>query len=143
MHILAGDSVKTFQWANWIDAAMGFIKGIDNTLVNNGGKIPAHIANWRKKTPYKCDLTIPIQTISARHPEIPYLQGDIRIWMGWPFFDIKLVHFEMNQWMQAADLMHGFSDAVRPLIEDWEETLVEEVKRAEEGLRTIIAWMRR
>ena len=120
-------------------AAMGSIKGMDNVME---GELPEHIVYWRKRTPSKCDLTIPIQTISAPNPEIPNLLGDIRVWMGWPFFDIKLVHFEMNQWLQAVGLMYGFN-IVRPKVRYWERKVMEEVKRAEEGLLRIMEWNRR
>lgn len=62
--------------------------------------------------------------------------------MGWPFFDIKLVHFEMNQWMEAAGLMRGFGDPIRTEGEDWNNCVEEEVERAEEGLLKIMEWNR-
>lgn len=63
--------------------------------------------------------------------------------MGWPFFDIKLVQFETNHWMQAAGLIHGFGDVVRPTTENWEEGFKEEVSRADQGLLKIMEWNRR
>jgi len=140
MPLEAGESVEHFKWAEWIDAAMGFIKGMDKIMEK---ELPKHIVNWRKRTPSKCDLTIPIQTISVPNPEIPHLPGDIHIWMGWPFFDIKLVHFEMNQWMQAAGYMHGFCNIVGPKVQNRETKFKEEVTRAEEGWQRIMEWNRR
>jgi len=62
----AGESVEQFKWAEWIDAAMGCIQGMDEVfLVEKGLSVPEHIGAWRKRTPSQCDLTIGIQTISA------------------------------------------------------------------------------
>lgn len=114
---------------------MGCLQGMDNVLMENKWRdIPKHIINWRKRTASKCDLDRSIQTISVPHPEIPHLPGDIRIWMGWLFFYIKLVHFEMDQWMQAAGLRHGYGEIVRPTIANWPEPFEEELDHAEEGL---------
>lgn len=81
-------------------------------------------------------------SISAPDSEIPLLPGDIRVWAGWPLFDIKVVQFEMNQWMQAAGLIDGPSDIIRPHIDSFYSTLHEEVEHAEAGLLKIMDWNR-
>lgn len=144
LKLVAGLSVIEFKWADWIDSAMGFLKGIDDHLErNNLGQVPEHILYWRKRTPSKCDLTRPLLTIPKGHPEFPQLKGDIRIWTGWPFFDIKLVHFEMNQCLNAAGLMRGFRKIHWSTAKDWETKFKEEVKCAEEGLQRITEWNRK
>ena len=79
-------------------------------------------------------------TVSAPHADLPDLPGDIRIWTGWPIFDIKIVQFEMNEWMRRAGFVCGYSDMVYPMVENWDEEFSQEVKRAEEGLLKILEW---
>lgn len=113
MKLVAENTVETFLWADWIDAAMGSLKGVD------GVYDAKEEINWRARTPSKCDLSRPLLTIQKDHPELPELPGDIRVWTGWPLFDIKVVQIEINQWMQAAGFMHGFGEVVRPEVEWW------------------------
>jgi len=95
MKLVAGNSVDNFNWADWIDAAMGYMEGEDALITTE------HEINWRKRTPSKCDLRTPLLVIPKEHPEQSDLPGDIRMWTGWPIFDIKVVQFEMNQWMDV------------------------------------------
>jgi len=129
------DSVRKFNWADWIDAAMGCITA-------NMFNVPVLSTKWRKRTPSKCDLSRPLLKISKGHSELPNLPGDIRIWTGWPFFDIKVVHFEMDQWLQAAGYLQGFCDVARPTVQCWEAYMRIEADRAEEGLLKIMEWNR-
>ena len=78
--------------------------------------------------------------IPKEHPELSDLPGDIRVWTGWPIFDMKVVQFEMNQWMEAAGLMRGFGEAIRPEVENWQ--IENEIERAQEGLSKIMEWNR-
>lgn len=141
--LVAEESEKNFSWAYWIDSAMGFIRGVDDLIADeNPRTIPEHILNWRKRTPAKFDPDRSFVIVHQNDPELSDLPGDIPIWTAWPMFDIKVVQFEMNKWMQKTGLMHGFGDAVRPEIEYWELEVYKEVDRAEAGLLKIMKWNR-
>jgi len=136
MKLVAGNPVEKFVWADWIDVAMGYMKGKDAGYNADCKTI------WRIRTPSKCDLSRPLLEIPKGHPELPELPGNIRLWTGWPLFDIKVVQIGMNQWMEAAGFMNEFGDIVRPPIEGFESRIVEEFERAESGLLKILEWNR-
>lgn len=136
LKLIAGSSVDAFKWTDWIDAAMGYMKGAD------AGYTADHELKWRKRTPAKCDLTRPLPVIPKGHPELPELKGDIRVWTGWPIFDVKVVQFEMNQWMGASGLMRGFGEVVPRAVEEWNDDISEEDTRTEAGLFKITGWNR-
>lgn len=102
--------------------------------------VPGHIRNWMKKTPSKCDLTRPLLLIRKGHSELPDLSGDIRVWTGWPIFNVKVVQFEINQWMQATGLVNGLGVIVRPQEEYLENVIHDEVELAEAALLKIMEW---
>lgn len=57
MRLEATDADETFIQADWIDATVDFIKGLDDNPMNRYRRqVPDHIANWRKITSSKCDL---------------------------------------------------------------------------------------
>lgn len=137
MKLVAADGVREFYWADWIDAAMGFMKEVDDIVGDrNRPKVPEHVLNWRKRTPSKCDYY-------RSHPEIPHLPGDIRIWAGWPPYGIKVVQFQMNQWLQAVGLLHGNCEVILPEVSDLRGDLRREIINAEKGLSKILEWNRR
>ena len=144
LELVAAESVEHFAWADWIDSAMGFLKGVDDLVaVENPRDVPDRVVNWRKRTPKKFDPDSSFLIVHQKDPDVPSLPGCILIWMAWPMFDIKVVQFEMNQWMQKTNLMHGFGDAVTPKIESWDYDDHREVDRAESGLLKIMEWNRR
>jgi len=141
MRIVGGDGVQKFHWADWIDAAMGFMKGVDDLVSDeNRFKVPEHVLNWRKRTPSKVDLSRPLLLIPKDHPKLPKLPGDIRIWTGWAPFDIKLVQFEVNQWLQAAGLLQENFEVSQQEVKDCRGELRRESIHAEEGLLKILLW---
>jgi len=40
-------------------------------------------------------------TISGPCHELRLHRGEMQVWTGWPFFDIKIVQFEIDEWMRA------------------------------------------
>lgn len=116
---------------------MGYMKGMDDLLDGVPGR-----DKYGKMTPAKADLERPMVTISRRGIPKLKLPGDIPIWMGWPMFNVKLVQFEMNQWMHAAGFLCGFCHVVQPRIEHWDNRIKNEIDRAEAGLLNILEWNR-
>jgi len=151
LKLVPGKYVRRFSWKNWIDSAMGYIKGQDDLMKNaTEGMFPEDIVCHRERTPMKSDLNgiinSPVLQVSVENPEIPELPGDIHVWTGWPMFDSKIAHFEMNQWLVAAGFLHGGpvvgEHVVEPKMQDWEDKLHDEVARAEVGLVKILKWSR-
>jgi len=105
IELIAAASVTEFRWEDWINSAMGFIKGADDYLTSkerDAGTVP-----WRKRTPRKVNLKMPLVKVSPTHEDLPDLRGDIQVWGGWPFFDIKIAQFEINEWMRASGCLTG------------------------------------
>lgn len=90
------------MWQNWINCALGYIRSRDDFMSDHPEWFGASTINFRKHTPTKADLSLDMLTVGKPDPELPDLPGDIQVWTGWPFFDIKLVQSEINQWMQKA-----------------------------------------
>ncbi len=90
-----------FIWQNWVDAAMGCMKGFEegkNGKCGYGRKIVR--ANLRKPMVEMCPLLMDgdgIENIVAR-------KSTARIWMGWPPFEVGICKFEVDQWLDACDL---------------------------------------
>lgn len=142
INLFAAESVKNYPWRAWIYTAMGYLKGIDDRVsAIDPRNLPNHVRNWRKRTPSKSDLSRPLLKVSRPHSGIPDLPDDIHLWTGWPLFDTEMAQFEMNQWLQAAGLLRGYSEAMRLTIRDWEGELKEE-KSVKEGLMKIMEWNR-
>ena len=59
-------------------------------------------------------------TVSEPHADLPDLPGNIRIWTGWPIFDIKIAQHEMNAWMRSAGFVRGYGESpyrtISPLV---------------------------
>ena len=140
MQLVHPSSVQQFIWEDWINCAMGFIKGLDLAVAERPNLYPKCSLQWRTRTPVKVDLSRPIVTISKPHPELPHLPGVIRIWTGWPLFDIKVAQFEINNWMRAAGFLIGFNDVARPVMGCCKLYFRREVEKAEEGLLKILSW---
>lgn len=85
-----------------------------------------------KRTSRKVDLNGWVVTVRPCE-ELPSLRGDTQYWTGWPFFDIKIAHFEMNAWMRASGCLEGHCDFVH---HDFEE----DVENAEAGLMKLSGW---
>lgn len=134
MELICTKSVAKFIWEDWINCAMGYIQERDEYMEEHPKWFPK---NFRKRTPAKANLSKGMVTFSHPHSELPELRGDIQVWTGWPFFDIKLVQFEFNQWMQNAGYLSGFCDIVPRTTEREDRNFSTELIRAEEGLLKI------
>jgi len=97
--LVSGASDTVFHWEDWINSVMGFIKWHDidrSDIEKEVGRSP-----WRKRTPRKVNLRGPLVTVSGPCQELRLHRGEMQVWTGWPFFDIKIVQFEMDEWMRA------------------------------------------
>lgn len=108
--LISGASAEAFHWEDWINSVMGYLKAPDDALSTK--EIEDGTAQWRKRTPCKANLSRPMVTITNSCKEVQNLDGDIQIWTGWPFFDIKTAQFEMNEWMRAAGCLYGYGEMV-------------------------------
>lgn len=115
---------------------MGYLKDADSCF-NDDDEV-----NWRKITPAKCDLSRSLLVIPKNPPELTDLPGDIRVWTGWPLFDVKVVQFKTNQWLQAAGLMDGCGGFVGLPTPEWKGDLLNELALAEAGILKIMEWNR-
>ncbi len=87
-----------FVWHDWVDAAMGSLRGLeyDDDVVLN-----------RKRRIIRADLREPVVEMS---PLLEVCDGNLirtgtsRIWLGWPAFDIRICKFEMDQLLAASDI---------------------------------------
>jgi len=132
--LATGESVTVFNWEDWVNSAMGFMKGMEDAMSND--EIEDGTKRWRKRTPRKVNLSGPIVTVPGPSEELPDLLGDIQVWTGWPFFDIKITQFEMNEWMRASGCLNGYCE----VLESEEFHFDVEVENAEEGLMEMSEW---
>lgn len=56
---------------------------------------------WRKRAPCKVDLQKPLLSASRSRGILLELRGDVELWKGWPFFDIKIIQFELNSFVRS------------------------------------------
>ena len=134
--------IEGFVWQDWINSVMGFIKGM-KIQAENLDQVQKQVVEWRTRMPVKIKLSKDMLSVTALHSAVPDLPGTLRIWTGWPIFDIKIAQFAMNNWMRAAGFLCGLSDVVRPMIENWDVQFKKEVERAEEGILEILRNHRR
>ncbi len=95
----SGDS--RFIWQNWVDAAMGCMKGFEeggNGKWGYGRKIMR--ANLRRPMVEMCPLRIDGDGIEKTVSRT----STARMWMGWPAFDVRICKFEVEQWLDACDV---------------------------------------
>ena len=96
VHNKSGDT--HFKWQDWVDAAMGIMKGVDE----RPNAIFKH-----ERTIRRTDLREPIvELCPMRIDEYELATGSsgiARIWTGWPPFDVRICKFEIEQWLIARD----------------------------------------
>ena len=101
-----------FEWHDWINSAMGFLKGCDFWSASNRLDYNCRCIEGYPNTSFRQSRTISrtdvrnmsFITFSPPEREIPELPGDIHIWTGWPIFDVRICQFEMKQWIRGAGL---------------------------------------
>ena len=92
---------ERFMWQNWVDAAMGFMKGAEE----RGGDDCGHgrqivRVDLRKPMVEMCPLRLEEDGIEA----VVKKTTTARVWLGWPVFDTAICKFEIEQWLTACDV---------------------------------------
>ena len=90
--------VSRFVWQDWVEAAMGFMDGCSD----RGGSKGGYERNIRS-----ADLRDPIVELCPllfEDEERVIKTSKVRVWMGWPPFDIHICKFEMEQWLNASNI---------------------------------------
>ncbi len=129
---LRNDSgITEFRWQDWVDAAMGCLKGIEE---NDDGDL-----GYGRQI-LKADVRKPMVELSplcvnedGMEPEVEKTDT-ARVWMGWPPFDVRICKFELDQWFNACNvkLNGGLERKERSTAED-------EVSRFEEMMIRVIS----
>ncbi len=74
-----------FIWQNWVDAAMGYIKGCGRDIV-------------------RPDLSKPMLELCPLRMNEDERTKTVRVWQGWPVFDMQICKFELEQWLDPCDI---------------------------------------
>ncbi len=127
---LRNDSdITQFKWQDWVDAAMGFLKGIeeqDDDDMGYGRQI------------LRADLSKPMVELSPLRVNEDGMEPEVektaaaRMWMGWLPFDVGICKFELDEWFTACNvkLNGGLEGKERSTADD-------EVSRIEELMRRV------
>ncbi len=90
-----------FKWQDWVDAAMGCMKGFEefsNGKFGYGRKIVR--AELGKPMVELCPLLVDKDGIEP----VVRRTSTARVWTGWPAFDVRICKFEVDQWFDACGL---------------------------------------
>ncbi len=88
-----------FIWQDWVDSAMGYMKGLEETDIGNCG--------YGRKI-VRADLRKPIVEISPLRVNEDGIEPEVqetttaRVWMGWLPFHEGICKFELDQWLALA-----------------------------------------
>ncbi len=124
---------KRFRWQDWVDAAMGCLKGIEeieNSDYGYGRQIVR--TDLRKPVVELCPLRVHGHGIDATVKRT----STARVWTGWPPFDTQICQFELDQWLAACDvnLNGALEEEERRITEDEVsrlERVIEEIASGE------------
>ena len=110
-----------FIWQDWVDTAMGIMKGLGESTMNSDRRI------------IQADLREPVVRMSPLPDEdsreLGEQTGTAHVWMGWPPFDTRICKFEIDQWLNAYNIKS--EDGINWYI------YYDEWKQAEQVLKTI------
>ncbi len=128
---LRNDSdITQFRWQDWVDAAMGCLKGIEEKRDGDLGY---------DRQIVRADLSRPMVELSplrvneeGMEPEVEKT-GTARMWMGWLPFDSRIFKFELDQWFAACDVHLN-----RALGEEEWWIAGDEVSRIEELIKRVL-----
>lgn len=102
LRIVSGKQGMRFEWENWINAAMGLLKGHNQSVKNmkseNINKFVGPLELIKK-----VDLSRPILTFNRSNDDdvLSKLPGQLCVWSAWPIFDLRFCQFELDLWMEA------------------------------------------
>ncbi len=131
---LQSDDNARFVWQDWVDAAMGFMKGFDERV---------DVSKTDERRIMRPNLQQGIVELSPLH-QVDNRRcketNTARIWMGWPAFDVRICKFEMEQLLAVCGI------ELRPTVESRidsnagaKEALDSELERAERLLEGILS----
>lgn len=169
--LICNEANARFVWQHWINAAMGFMKGMDEEAEQGGdsegarGTADDDESLHVKRRIAKADLSRSILRISTDHADLDmkHLSRELVVFTGWPIFDVRIDTFELNQWLSASgndptQISSRISELDRLVDkcalggDEWkrfkeerekvQEAFDEEVQKAEEALAQIMDWNR-
>ncbi len=126
-----GDSDAEFKWQDWADAAMGCLKGFEESLhdeLRYGRTIVK--ANLHNPIVELC----PVRTNESGIEPVLEKVSVARVWTGWLPFDARICKFELDQWLAVCDIK---LDGVLAVDEHW--AVEDEVLRAECAIKDMIS----
>ena len=137
-----GPEVEKFKWQDWINAALGLMKGYNEKVKSRLEDEDNFQGPLELIKP--ANLLRPMMQLTTPHTELPGLRGELQVWTGWPIFDVRICQFEKDQ------LINAYGPLVDENFEgsEWEKEVVEyrEYERrrceVEETLATIARWNR-
>lgn len=95
MRLFPSVGVERFHWNEWINAALGILKGYDNWYVSRfEHSLPVIV------TETAVDVSGAVMRFG--YP-LMNVEHDIWFWEGWPFFDSRICEFELQQLIVARD----------------------------------------
>ena len=129
-----GDTVSRFAWQDWVDAAMGFLSRWND---RNGAQVKYE--RKIRRTDLR-DAMVVLPPLRMGDEETSIETSDVKVWMGWPPFDVRICKFEMEQWLNAFNIDLG----THRLVPDGSEhkqtrkDLGKEIGRAEKVIETVL-----
>ena len=92
-----GSEVSRFVWQDWVDAAMGFMAGYNDACGRMGYERKTRRADLQ-------DAIVELCPLRVDDYERVIETSKVRVWMGWPPFDVHICKFETEQWLNAFDI---------------------------------------
>lgn len=123
-----------FMWQDWVDAAMGSMKGYDE-CTSAKLKLQRTIGQTNLREPI-----VEICPLYRKNDSSVQETRAVGVWMGWLPFDVQICQFEVEHWLAACNI--NLAALQKPQSEDGlAYAATEQIKRAEEVIRTIVANM--
>ena len=131
VRLKTGENLSRFNWQDWVDAVMGFMAGYNE---RRRGKVKydrkIRRADLREQTVELCPLRMDSE-------ETVIKTRCVRVWLGWPPFDVHICKSEIEQWLNACDI----DLATHRLVPDRHlrklEEVDEEIRRAEKVIESV------
>ncbi len=109
-----------FIWQDWVDAAMGCMKGFEEAVdgeMGYGRKIVR--AQLGKPMVELCPLLVYEDGIEP----VVEKTSAARVWTGWPAFDVRICKFEVEEWADACGRDSGKNYVPDEVIENVERVI--------------------
>ena len=89
-----------FIWQDWVDVAMGCMKGLEEGADEPGFGKQVVRGDLSRPMVELCPLRVNEEAVGVTVKKT----STARIWMGWPVFDIGICKFEVEQWLDSCDV---------------------------------------